>query len=202
MATLTPRERRHRRTRKAILSTARHIINEEGPANLSIRELARRIDYSPAGLYEYFGSKDEIIQAVCNEGHERLTAALAQACDPEQDPGAQLLAIGQAYVDFAVRNPDYYALMFATPPEEAGYEEIVQEGSSFGILLRVIQNGIDAGVFAPRPGFERMGMAYAAWATVHGIAMLRTTYLKNAPLDFDTAGREALLAFGRGLMQE
>ena len=59
-----PRTKRHLRTKQAILDAARQIIAEEGPAALSMRALADRIDYSAAGLYEYFGSKEEIIAAV------------------------------------------------------------------------------------------------------------------------------------------
>ena len=55
---LTPRQRRHLRTKDAILDAARQIIATEGAEKLSMRAIAKRIDYSPAGLYEYFGSKD------------------------------------------------------------------------------------------------------------------------------------------------
>jgi AcrR family transcriptional regulator len=55
MDELTPRQRRHLRTKDAILDAARQIIAEEGADNLSMRGIAERIDYSAAGLYEYFG---------------------------------------------------------------------------------------------------------------------------------------------------
>ena len=77
----TPRERRAERTRKAILDTAMQLIVEKGPDKLSLREVARRIDYSPAGLYEYFGSKDELVEAACSEADRRLGLYL-NAADP------------------------------------------------------------------------------------------------------------------------
>ena len=73
MEALSPRAKRHQRTRDAILEAARHIVHEDGIGGLSMREIARRIEYSPAGLYEYFGSKEEIIDAICEEGFRRLT---------------------------------------------------------------------------------------------------------------------------------
>ena len=36
-----------------------------------------------------------------------------------------------------------------------------------------------------RPGFGLMEMAYTAWVTVHGIAMLRVTSLRGYPMDFE-----------------
>jgi AcrR family transcriptional regulator len=78
---MQPRERRFQRTRQAILDAALAIIREEGPAALNMRALAERSDYSAAGLYEYFGGKDEIIAAVCQEGHDRLASHMRRG-DP------------------------------------------------------------------------------------------------------------------------
>ena len=48
----TKRTKRHLRTKQSILDAARAIIAEEGPAALSMRALADRIDYSAAGLHD------------------------------------------------------------------------------------------------------------------------------------------------------
>ena len=80
-STDSPRVRRQQRTRRAILDAARQIINEKGPVALSMRALARHIDYSPAGLYEYFDGKDAIIKAVCGEGQDLLAGRMASV-DP------------------------------------------------------------------------------------------------------------------------
>ncbi len=76
MSKPSSRERRQQKTRQSILDAAREIIVEHGPAELSMRSLAERIDYSPSGLYEYFDSKEQIIQAVCVEGYVSLTKAM------------------------------------------------------------------------------------------------------------------------------
>ena len=73
------RDRRFRRNKQAIVDAALEIIREAGPAALSMRALGERSDYSAAGLYEYFGGKDEIIAAVCEQGHERLTDHMRRA---------------------------------------------------------------------------------------------------------------------------
>jgi AcrR family transcriptional regulator len=196
------RDRRFRRNKQAILDAALEIIREAGPAALSMRALGERSDYSAAGLYEYFGGKDEIIAAVCMEGFERLTAHMRRA-DPALPAAEHLVEIGAAYIRFALENPETFLLMFTvTPPRPPGAispAEILQGDSSFHILLRAIRRGIEEGVFRARPGFGLMEMAYGAWATVHGIAMLRLTSLRGYPMDFDTADREALLNFACGL---
>jgi AcrR family transcriptional regulator len=198
---MQPRKRRFQRTRQTILEAAFEIIREEGPAALNMRALAERSDYSAAGLYEYFGSKDEIIAEVCQQGLERLTSHMRQA-DPALPGVEYLYEIGISYIRFALENPDHFRLMFTTPPDPtaaASPEEMLTGDSAFIILLNAVRRGIEAGVFVTRPGFGLMEMAYAAWANVHGIAMLRVTALCGYPMDFEAADREALRNFSRGL---
>lgn len=198
MSTHSPRQRRHLQTKEAILAAARRIIREQGAGGLSMRAIAEQIDYSPAGLYEYFGSKEEIIIAICQEGEQRLRAALA-APPADQSPAEHLIAIGKAYIAFAMANPQHYLLMFNTVSLGGALDEVGAEASSFGILLAAIQRGIEAGAFKARPGFGQWEMAYAAWSLVHGIAMLRLTFLSGASLDFETSDEQALRTFVSGL---
>lgn len=197
MARLSTREKRQAHTRQAILDAARQIINEKGLDALSVRAIAEQIDYSPAGLYEYFGSKEEIIQTVCQQGHERLLAALLRV-DQTLPPSDYVTALGHAYIGFALRYPDYYLLMFANAPEYS-FAGMQSEGSGYVVLLEAIRRGVEEGVFKTREKYGVEAMAYHAWALVHGIAMLRITYLRDYAADFATADHEALLSFNRGL---
>ena len=201
MNELTPRQRRHLRTRDAILDAARQIIAEDGADNLSMRGIAERIDYSAAGLYEYFGGKDEIITAVCMQGEERLYQKMINV-DTSLPPLEYLIELGLGYIDFALNNADHFKLMFASeiePSEEI--QDTFREKSSFGILVGAIQRGIDEGVFITREGFGLMDMAYLAWAIVHGVAALRITRLSVIPYDFGVADREVLRTTVFGLTQ-
>jgi AcrR family transcriptional regulator len=195
----TPRNRRRQRIYTAILEAARDIITEQGADNLTMRAIAEHIDYSQAGLYEYFDSKEEILQVLCGQGHALLRDALLQVSS-DQPPADHLLELGLAYIKFALSNPDYYMLMFTLSFSSANQEDMLNEESSYSVLLSVIQRGLVAGVFKPRPGFGLSEMAYAAWSIVHGISMLRLTHLSHFPANFDEVDRQALKAFGQGLM--
>jgi AcrR family transcriptional regulator len=201
-----PRERRHERTRQAILDAAREIISTHGPESLSMRAIADEIDYSPAGLYDYFTGKEEIVTAVCEQGHRRLTEYMQRA-DPNLPPDDLLLELGLAYIDFAVRNPDFFLLMFTSPntgvapgmDSEQMQNAMHKEGSSFPLLLGAIQRGVDEGLFQPRPGYGVLEMAFTAWSMVHGLAMLRIGHLRHFPGDFVAVERESLRRIGAGL---
>ena len=200
MDDLTPRQRRHLRTKDAILDAAREIISKDGIDSLSMRAIADRIDYSAAGLYEYFGSKDEIITAVCLQGDERLRQSMSRV-DTSLLPMDYLIEIGLAYIDFAVTNPDHFMLMFASGLEAPAEIQDKPEESSFDILVSAIVHGVETGAFLPREGFGVMDMAFMAWSVVHGISVLRVTQFSQLPYDFSGADREVLKTAVYGLSQ-
>jgi AcrR family transcriptional regulator len=195
MAQSSSRERRQQKTRQSILDAARQIILENGPAELSMRSLAERIDYSPSGLYEYFNGKEDIIHAVCDEGHSRLAAQM-RLVDESLPPEEYLVQIGLGYIDFAAANPELFQLMFSHlpgNPEQA--EEMLSDSSSYSVLQRAIQRGIAAGVFKTHSGFGLQEIAFTAWAQVHGMSML-LLYVRDIQ---PGVKREALSALARGL---
>ncbi len=202
----TTRTKRHLRTRQAILDAAREIIAADGPQALSMRTLAERIDYSPAGLYEYFASKEDILAAVCDQGQGYLFDAMRQA-DASLPPEDYLHRLGKAYIRFALQHPDYFLLMFTIAPSPqaapelapAAAEPMQPTGSAYAILVSAIRRGIETGLFRTRPGFGLEEMSYAAWTLVHGIAMLRVTALRGYPSDLEAADDQALANFTRGL---
>ena len=57
----SPAQRRRNKVRARILSAAERVFAREGASGLSIRRLAETIDYSPAAIYKYFSSKDELV---------------------------------------------------------------------------------------------------------------------------------------------
>src|SRR3954454_6251076 len=67
---------RHERDRDAvrrrILDAARELFVAEDYENVSIRKIAERIEYSPAAIYGYFPSKDDIFFALAEEGFHLL----------------------------------------------------------------------------------------------------------------------------------
>lgn len=206
---LSPRERRHQRTQQAIIEAARQIIRESGVDALSIRAIAERIDYSPAGLYEYFGSKEEIVAAVCAQDFERFARRLGQV-DTTLPPSEYIIELGLSYIDFAVRNPDAFLLMFTTfplsqinqpPAPTVLLEEMMTEESAFTTLVRGVQRCIDEGIGRTKPGYGVIEIAYSLWSLVHGLAMLRVTSGAVMPFDYNIVEQETLRRFAAGLTQ-
>ena len=106
---------RHEREREAvsrsILDAARELFVTHGYQEVSIRKIADRIEYSPAAIYSYFPSKDDIFFALAEEGF-RLLFSYAQDGDEAMDPADRLRGMFWRYYQFSKDHPEYFALMF------------------------------------------------------------------------------------------
>lgn len=100
--------------RDALLRAARELLDERGPEALSIRDIATRASVAPMGVYNRFGSKDGILNALLQQGFAELAAAVTVT--PDGDHPLRSIATGCAnYRAFALANPAMYRLMFDFP---------------------------------------------------------------------------------------
>src|SRR5687767_15178717 len=106
MGTKERQQRERDRVRAAILTAARDLFVSEGYANVSIRKIAERIEYSPAAIYSYFPSKDDIFFALAEEGFQRLDAKVRSAAG-NPDPLEDVRATWWAYYEFSQEQREF-----------------------------------------------------------------------------------------------
>ncbi|MCW2631763.1 MAG: Transcriptional regulator, TetR family [Pseudonocardia sp.] len=107
----TVRERRRTQTRQEIIDSAWALCREGGLAALSMRELGSRAGLSAPSVYSYFGSKNEIYDAMFAQGQLELAEQLAFL--PESRvTRADFRRGAHAFFDFCVADPVRYQLMF------------------------------------------------------------------------------------------
>jgi len=95
-------ERDREAVRRSILDAARDLFVSEGYGNVSIRKIAERIEYSPAAIYGYFPSKDDIFFALAEEGF-RLLFSYGASPRPAvaDDPMDSIRAMFWRYFEFS-----------------------------------------------------------------------------------------------------
>jgi AcrR family transcriptional regulator len=114
--TWSPRRRRNREIMiETILDTARAIMREEGVAGLSMQELARRLDMQAPSLYNYFDGKMDLYDALFRLGYRLFAEHLEQAAAGTQTWQEEMRLAFEAYMGFALQNPDLYQLCFERP---------------------------------------------------------------------------------------
>lgn len=196
---MSAREERHEATREKILKAALALIDRDGVHKFSLRAVARKVKYSPAGLYEYFDNKDDIIGTLCQIADNKLKSYLSSVSDnlPYQD---YMVEMGLAYIRFAREEPTYFRLGLVTQvSERQSSADAVTEGA-YQVLYHGVERGIKEGHFVSQHGFGAEEIAYSLWSIVHGMAMLQTSYLANFEADFERIDREALRRNFIGLM--
>src|SRR5262249_23531133 len=108
-------ERDREAVRRAILDAARELFVSEGFQHVSIRKIAERIEYSPAAIYSYFPSKDDIFFALAEEGFRLLGDPgdpRAQAAMLTLPPLERVRSVFWRVYEFSREQPQYFALMF------------------------------------------------------------------------------------------
>lgn len=193
---LSRRDRRHRDTREEILEVARELLLEVGPEGLSLRQVARRADFSPSALYNYFSSRDEIIASLFAESFEKLNAYL-QRVSTELPLRARVVELGMAYLDFGRDNPmDLRCVLLATSQEGLTSTEVMSLGlQALRIIGDTVREGIDQGLFAPDQSLSAAELAYGVWALVHGLVSV--SYVDLTPVSdlISADARRVLEAF-------
>jgi AcrR family transcriptional regulator len=196
-------ERDREAVSRAILDAARDLFVAEGYQNVSMRKIAERIEYSPAAIYGYFPSKDDIFFALAEEGFRLLIgeAVLERpAVQPRPTPLDCIRGALMRVYEFSKTNPEHFALMFL----DRSVPRISKGLARFGFLREIrvqmdalIQRAIDAGDF---PAGSKPDVLFRIMlAAVHGVAVMRLCERLAPGEDADAMAVDALEAVIAGL---
>jgi AcrR family transcriptional regulator len=196
----TPRERRRERNKNAILDIASELIQVNGIENISLRDIAKHADYSPAALYKYFDSKAAIVQAVQERENQKLIELL-ETVSRELSPTQRLVELSLLYIQHSLDNSVYLVLINSLSSGRKTKEQPVPTTSPYVLFLNAVDTwGQHEGIkFQPDYGLEEI--TYTLWSMIHGMATLRVSQLKDFEADFQSVNRRSIELFLSGLPQ-
>lgn len=174
----SPREKpyHHGSLPHALLEAAELVLRRDGMRGLTLRAIAREAGVSHTAPQHHFGDTAGVLSELAASGHRRLAQCMADSAAGVAPGKAQRRAIARGYVKFAVDNPDLLRLMSRA--------EMLDATRTSLIAARQVSARVLAGIFneasAPEPGprvFVNLDATQAitmtaAWAYVHGLAML------------------------------
>jgi AcrR family transcriptional regulator len=135
-APVTARERARAELSREIKDVARRLIERDGAAALSLREVSRELGMGASTLYRYFRSRDDLLTALSVDAFNQLGAAAehadANAREDGADCGARWLAACRAVRGWALEHPHEFALVYGSPV--SGYEA---PGDTIGPATRI-----------------------------------------------------------------
>jgi AcrR family transcriptional regulator len=202
------KERHKEELKKEILTAARELFMQQGYESTTIRNIAEKIEYSPATIYLYYKDKNEIVHALHQEGFKLLVNHF-RVLDTVSDPFERLKAMGRAYIRFCLENKEIYQLLFVMDEPLRHVESCVEqdwnEGDrAFDLLMKTVTECQSQGYFK---GLSPEKMSFVIWSTMHGLCTLRTsghlghvTAVKESGYDLDFLMTSTFETFG--LMME
>ncbi|MDN4173135.1 TetR/AcrR family transcriptional regulator [Nocardioides sp. SOB77] len=162
----------HGDLRRALVEAGSALLEEQPPARISLREVARKAGVSHAAPYHHFGDRGGLLKAVGDECMrdflDRQEAAAAAAADPAE----RLVALGAAYVSFADERPHAFALVFdpeLCPPDDPSPERAPLIARNEQLLAECVAAWLE---YRGRSQEDLEALAAALWGTVHGLAAL------------------------------
>ncbi len=196
METIERKPRSREQTRSGILKTAKSIARREGWQAVSIRKIADAIEYSAPIVYEYFDSKDVLLDEIRNEGFSHLFQEYERILKLYRDPEKRLYEISLIQWELARQQPEIYQVMYnldgayCTIP--VYQSEVMQEVS------RLVSETIFS--FIPKSKDSIKRLYFQWWSVSHGMIMLAMLLKDEQPLDqSEQVYRETMRRFVRDL---
>jgi AcrR family transcriptional regulator len=157
--------------RQLILDAAQTIIETNGLAGLSAREIARRIGYSPGTIYNMFQNLDDVVLHVEARVLDALDQRIAAALD-DGVPEDKVVRLAETYLAFTSEKPKLWNLLYEHyMPGGADTPSWYQQ--KLELLMTRVESAL-APLFPDDAGQARQRAARVLWAGVHGITSLST----------------------------
>ncbi len=171
------RERERAEMTERIMNVARDMFVHDGFEAVTLRKLAKAIEYSPGTIYQYFKDKKSLVLEIIRRDSDDLRRHLLE-CSQLTDPVERLVEMARRYANWGIRHPNHYRLMLAPPPawaeqdiELRAHERPPLEQEALFLLRLIVAEGIQNGLFKEKhtdPGL----VASTLWAGIHGAIML------------------------------
>jgi AcrR family transcriptional regulator len=154
----------------AIGRAATELLAKEGPDALSIRRIASKAGVAPMTVYNRFGSKQGVVDALFVRGFQELAKVMSSFGETGSIEEDMVLA-AHTYRSFAIGNPTLYALMFsrAVPDYEPSEEAGLTASHTFMGLVNAVTPWVENGEIEDGDPVE---IAQRIWEAQHGAVML------------------------------
>jgi AcrR family transcriptional regulator len=173
------REREKCEVREKILEAARQLLAERGYAGVTMREIARLIEYSPTVIYSHFKDKHNLIYELVETDYHAIGKRLREL-GAIQDPIRRLRFIGENLGEFALANPNYYrAIVMTSNPEPNGELELRAargdvRADAHALVLQTVSQAMEEGRLRADIGDAEL-VTQTLLGGIHGIISMHLT---------------------------
>ena len=164
------------------MAAARELFARLGYDAVSMRKIADAIEYTPAAIYVHFADKEALFRELAAADFRALAGVVA-ATAGVADPLQRVATVGRAYIEFGLKHPNHYRLMFMTPQTSACAKSLTPEQTAhrgnpaedaYAFLRASSAEAIAKKLVVPFFAEPDL-LAQTFWAGVHGLASLQIT---------------------------
>jgi AcrR family transcriptional regulator len=130
----------HGELREALIRATRQLVEERGAENFTLADACRVAGVTTAAPYRHFKGKQEILEEIASRGFDELRARSMTAVAAKGVGTLEgIIAMGQAYVGFAVAQTAVFRLMFGQQPSLKKAEHVLDTGHAcFGNVIEQV----------------------------------------------------------------
>lgn len=151
----TARERARAEITREILEAGRRHLATDGAAGLSLRAIARDLGMASSAVYRYVASRDDLLTRLIIDAYDSLgeAAEAAERTAGRSDLAGRWAATCGAVRDWALANPNEYALIYGSPvPGYAAPAETIGPASRVSnLLVQILVDAAGRGLSVPEP---------------------------------------------------
>lgn len=162
----------HGQLREALIEAAYELLQHQPAYQISLRSIARQAGVSHAAPYNHFSDRTDLLVALATRCMASFYETQATAVANQTDAREQLLALGEAYVSYAITHPNEFQLIFdpdISPPGSPplGLAPVIENHTA--LLHGTVEAALHAGYL---PHGDPDAISAALWSQVHGLAHL------------------------------
>ncbi|MFK7846968.1 MAG: TetR/AcrR family transcriptional regulator [Rhodothermales bacterium] len=166
---MSEKQKEQQNLKRLILDTTRSLLVTNGYASLSMRRIAREMDYSATSIYLHFKNKDALFHALIEEGMNVLLERQRKIAQQYSDNVlARLRALCEGYIAFGLEYPEYYEIMFMLHPELTSRfpkESFRRARRNLALMKITLDEGMKTGVVDIENSHASTNVM---WASLHG----------------------------------
>jgi len=172
------REREKEQRKNDIVDAAERIFFKKGHENATMDDVANEAELSKGTLYLYFKNKEDLYLAIHLRGNKILHSLFEKAVKKEKTGIGKTRSIGEAYVEYFNKYPDYFNAMLYYESREIDFDDkdsiaiecLIEGKATLELLIESIVIGIKDGSI--RSDIEPVKTAISLWGQTTGILQI------------------------------
>ncbi|MGF6834577.1 AcrR family transcriptional regulator [Paenarthrobacter sp. TE4293] len=173
-----------------LLAVTAELVDREGPARVTLRDVAAAAETSTTAIYSLFGGKAQLLTAAVDDGFRSFGESQREAAQ------AGLLGLGRAYRVWALEHPALYRLMFGGAL--AAYVDCSPTPDVASDSMRPLMEAVVAAQSAGAlRNHDPAMVAMAIWGQVHGLVSLELAQMNDPATDWGAIYEAALESVAR-----